>query len=137
MTQAPAKPLPSIDEENKPFWEACKKHELRLQKCTSCGTIRFPITPICANCMSMDYEWAKMSGRGKVYSYSIIRRASHPAFAGEIPYDVAIIQLEEGPRMISSVVGIDSREVRIDMPVEVVFEDMSDEISLPKFKPVK
>ena len=134
--QTPSKPLPGIDEENRPFWEYCKKHELRVQKCGNCGTLRYPITSICPNCMSMDFEWAKMSGKGKVYSFAIIRRASHPAFANEIPYTVAIIQLDEGPRLESNVIGIDPQQVKVDMPVEVVFDDLSDEISLPKFKPV-
>ena len=130
-----SKPLPQVDEENAPYWEYCKKHELRLQKCTQCGHIRARISTVCPKCNSTEHEWAKMSGKGKVFSYIIYHRAFHPAYANEIPYNVAIIELEEGPRMQSNVdCGID--EIKIEMPVEVYFEDTSDDISLPKFRPV-
>ncbi|MFC2038249.1 Zn-ribbon domain-containing OB-fold protein [Chloroflexota bacterium] len=135
MTQGYSKPLPGIDGENKPFWDYCKKHELRMQKCLQCGTIRYPVSPICQNCLHMEFEWEKLSGKGKVYSFTIIRRASHPGFAGEVPYTVAIIELEEGTRLISNVIDCKPEDVWVEMPVEVVFEDINDEIALPKFKP--
>ncbi len=135
MTQGYTKPLPGIDDENKPFWDYCKQHELRMQKCLKCGTIRYPASPICPHCLHMESEWAKLSGKGKVYSFTIVRRSAHPAFAEEVPYTVAIIELEEGPRLTSNVIGIPPDEVKVDLPVEVVFEDITDEFALPKFKP--
>ena len=136
MTQGYSKPLPGTDEENKPFWNYCKQHELRMQKCLQCGKIRYPVSPICPHCLSMESEWVKLSGKGRVYSFAIIRRAPHPAFAGEVPYTVAIIETEEGPRLISNVIGCRPEDVQIDMPVEVVFEDITEEFALPKFKPL-
>ena len=135
MSQRYSKPLPGIDEENKPFWDYCKQHELRMQKCTDCGSFRYPINSICPHCLSMEFEWKKLSGKGKVYSYSIIHQARHPAFAGDVPYTVAIIELEEGTRLTSNIVGCKPEDVRVDMPVEVVFDDITEEFSLPKFKP--
>ena len=130
------KPLPLIDEENTPYWEYCKKHELRLQKCTECGLIRSRISVICPNCNSMESEWVKLSGEGKVFSFIIYHRAFHPAYANDIPYNVAIIELNEGPRIQSNVTDCDVNEIKIDMPVEVYFDDVSEDISLPKFRPI-
>ena len=127
------RPLPYIDEENTPYWEYCKKHELRLQECKQCGHIRASTSIICPKCNSLEYEWTKLSGKGKVFSFVIYRRAFHPAF--QIPYNVAIIELVEGPRIQSNVVGIDNEKIKIDMPVKVCFEDLTDEVSLPKFEP--
>ena len=129
------KPLPIVNEETKPYWEHCKKHELRMQKCTACGYTRFPISMVCPRCHSVEAEWTKLSGKGKVYSYIIYRQAYHPAYKDEIPYVVAIIQLDEGPRMESNIIGCNVEDVKIDMPVEVHFDDVTAEVSLPKFRP--
>jgi len=83
----------------------------------------------------MDFEWVKTSGKGKIYSFVVYHVAFHPAFEQEIPYVVAIIQLSEGPRMESNIIGCKPEEVKIDMPVEVFFEDVTEEIAVPKFKP--
>jgi len=133
---APEKPLPVIDAENAPYWEYCRKHELRFQKCMDCGHIRSRISTICPECSSMESEWTKLSGKGKVFSFIIYRRAFHPAYENDIPYCVAIIELDEGPRMQSNVTGCDVDDIEIEMPVEVYFDDVSEEISLPKFRPV-
>lgn len=132
----PGKPIPTIDEENKPFWAAAKKHELSMQKCLKCGQFYFPISAMCPHCQNWGFEWVKLSGKGEVYSFIVVRRATNPAFAKDIPYVIAIILTKEGTRMISHVVGCKPEDVRIGMPVEVVFEDVSPEVSLPKFKPV-
>ncbi len=129
------KPLPIINQENGKYWEYCKNHELHMQKCAGCGYIRFPPSPLCPKCHSMDFEWVKLSGRGKVYSFIIYRTAFHPAFQDDIPYVVAIVQLDEGPRMESNILGCKVEDVRIDMPVEVFFDDVSDKVSVPKFRP--
>ena len=129
------KPLPIINEETKPYWEYCQKHELRMQKCTQCGHIRFPISILCPQCHSMDSQWEKLSGKGSIYSYTVYRVAYHPAFKNDIPYVVAIIQLDEGPRMESNIIGCKPENVKIEMRVEVSFEDVTAEVSLPKFKP--
>ena len=129
------KPLPLVDEDTAPYWEYCKKHELRMQKCTQCGYIRFPVSIICPKCHSMEAEWTKLSGKGKVYSFIIYRQAFHPSYENDIPYAVAIIKLDEGPCMESNINGCKMEDIKIDMPVEVYFDDVTDEVSLPKFKP--
>ena len=129
------KPLPLINEETRPYWEYCRKHELRMQKCNDCGHIRFPISILCPECHSMDSRWVNLSGKGTIYTYTTYRVAYHPAFKDDIPYVLAVIQLTEGPRMESNIIGCRPEDVKIDMPVEVSFEDVTGEVSLPKFKP--
>ena len=130
------KPLPIIDDDNRSYWEYCKNHELRMQKCRDCGYIRFPSSILCPRCHSMDADWIKLSGRGKIYSFVIYRAPYHPSYTDDIPYTVAIIQLDEGPRMESNIIDCKVEDIRIDMPVEVYFDDVTDEVSLPKFRPV-
>ena len=130
------KPLPEVNEDTKPFWEYCRKHELRMQKCMQCGHIRFPVGIVCPRCHSTEAEWVKLSGRGKVYTFNVVHYLYHEGFADEIPYVTVVIDLEEGPSLLSNIIGCKPEQVRIDMPVEVVFEDVTDEISLYKFKPV-
>jgi len=135
-TQPYAKPIPMITPENEPYWQACKQHELRLPTCASCGPHFYPRS-FCPTCGSRDLEWRQMSGRGAVYTYAIVRRAPTPGFRGDVPYITAIVELEEGPRMMTNVVGVaaEPEAITVGMPVEVTFEDITDEISLPKFRP--
>ncbi len=106
-----------------------------LQKCGDCDTLRHP-SPICGNCLSMDSEWVAMSGRGKLYTWTVVHQRYHPGFAEETPYNVAIVELEEGPRLLTKIVDCPNDNLYIGMEVEVVFEDVTEEIALPKFKPV-
>jgi len=133
------KPLPEITELTKPLWEASKRGELLIQKCKKCGQAQWYPRPSCVNCGSRELEWVKSSGRGKVYSFTIVRQVigNSPEFQKDIPFVVAEIDLEEGVRLYSSLVNIKPEEVQVDMPVEVVFEECTPEISLPKFKPAK
>ena len=129
------KPLPIINEDTAPYWEYCKKHELRMQKCKECENIRFPVSIVCPECHSMEAEWVKLSGKGKIYSFIVFRQAYHPAYKNDIPYAVAIIELEEGPRMESTITGCKMEDIQVGMPVEVIFDDVTEEIALPKFRP--
>jgi uncharacterized OB-fold protein len=131
------KPLPDRDELNTPFWQAAHRHELILQHCQQCGSYHYPAGPFCSECLSDKLEWKKVTGRGVVYTWTVFHRVYHPAFTGDVPYAVVVIELEEGPRMISNLVDCKLADVKIGMPVEVIFEDISDEISLPKFRPAK
>ena len=131
-----AKPIPTPSEDSRPYWEATKTHELKLQQCRVCGAFRFPPAEVCPECTSEDYEWKPVSGKGRVFSFVIYHRAYHPGFKEELPYVVAVIELDEGPRMLSNVTGCKPEEVRCDMPVEVTYEDITDEMTLPKFRPV-
>lgn len=127
------KPLPVPSAESKPFWEGCHRHELLVQRCQKCHKHWFPPSALCPECLSTEWEWAKVSGKGKVFSFVVYHRLYHPGFKDEVPYTVALIELEEGPRMLSNVVG-DVKAVKCDMPVEVFFEDATEEVSLPKFR---
>ena len=129
------KPLPVINEDTAPYWEYCRNHELRMQKCQQCGYIRFPASIVCPKCHSLEAEWTKLSGKGKVYSFIIYHQVYHPSYKDDLPYAVAIIQLDEGPRMESNIIGFKMEDIKIDMPVEVVFENVTNEITLYKFKP--
>ena len=129
------KPLPVINEDNAPYWEYAGKHELRMQQCMRCGYIRFPPGIICPKCHSMEAQWTRLSGKGKIYSYVVYHHAYHPAFEKDIPYVVAIIQLNEGPQMESNIIHCKLEDISIDMPLEVCFDDITDKIALPKFRP--
>ncbi len=129
------KPLPQPNADTQPFWDACRQHELRFQKCLGCKHVRWPASIICPACYSKKTEWIKASGKGIVYSYTVYHQVFHPAFEEDIPYVTAIIELEEGPHFLSNIVGCDPEEVCCDMPVEVTWEDVDENYSLPKFKP--
>jgi hypothetical protein len=129
------KPLPLIDEQNRPFWDAAKAHELRLPQCGSCGHIRVQFERWCPQCGSRDTQWTLLSGRGKVWSHCTFHRKYFPEFEDELPYNVALVQLEEGPRLITNIVGIDRQDIRIDMPVQVSFDDVTPTVTLVKFRP--
>jgi hypothetical protein len=128
--------LPEINDENRPFWEAAQRHELILQKCLDCAQYRYPPAPICPYCLSMKAEWAKVSGRGRVYTWTIFHQVYHPAFKAEVPYNVAVVKLDEGPQLISTVVDCNNEDLYLDMPVEVIFDEVTEEVTLPRFRPV-
>lgn len=128
-----AKPLPTLGEENRPFWEATKKNELRMQQCLDCNHIRYPINHVCPKCLSEKAEWKKLSGRGEVFSSIVFHQVYNAAFAKDVPYNVAMIQLEEGPRMISNVVGVPASDVKVGDKVEVVFDPVTEEVTIPRF----
>jgi uncharacterized OB-fold protein len=128
------KPLPDISDRNRPFWEGCKNGELKMQKCTECGHIRYPIGPVCTKCLSGDFEWANLSGKGTIFNYIIVHQKYNAAFADDLPYNVIMVQLDEGTRMFSNLVGVENNEIKIGMKVEATFEKATDEIYIPKFR---
>ena len=129
------KPLPIPSEDTAYFWERCRTGELCLQRCRDCGRAQFYPGAVCRGCLSAALEWVRAGGRGEVYSYTVVHRAPTADFQADVPYVVAVIELAEGVRLVSQVVGCPAGQVRIGMPVEVVFERASDEIMLPKFRP--
>lgn len=129
-------PLPHPSPATQPFWDAAKEDRLIMPRCAACGAYQFPPTTACNACGAERMEWVDVSGRGSVFSFVVFHRVYHPAFADKVPYVVAVIALDEGPRIISGVVGIPPSEVACDMPVRVVFEDVRDGVKLPKFTPV-
>jgi uncharacterized OB-fold protein len=129
------KPLPNINGDSKEFWAGCKAHELRFQKCQACGHVRWPSSNICPLCYSKDAKWIVAEGKGRVYSFAVYHMAYHPGFENDLPYVVADVELEEGPRLLTNIVGCRPGEVKCEMLVEVTWEDITEEFSLPKFRP--
>jgi hypothetical protein len=123
---------------NRKFWESAKQRKLVFQYCSKCKTLQAYPKPWCSQCGSEELSWKELSGEGIVYSYTIPRRVidNSPAFQEKLPFAVAIVQLKEGPRIISNIIGLPTQEVKIGMKVEVVFEGVTSEIALPKFHPL-
>ena len=136
MTTEPAtRPIPVPTPETQPFWDGCARGELLLQRCERCGSVWHPPSPLCPSCLSTDHAWSGASGRGTVYTYSVVHHAFRPVWEPLVPYVVAIIELAEGPRMVSNLIDIAPEQVRIGMDVEVTFQTVSQSISMPFFRP--
>lgn len=129
-----SKPLPVVTEENRPFWEGCRQGKLLLQYCDQCQQHQFYPRLYCMHCGSTSLRWVSASGRGVIYSYTVIHQNKSPEFVQDTPYNVAVVQLAEGPRLMSNIVETDLAELRIDLPVTVVFDAVSEAIHLPRFK---
>jgi uncharacterized OB-fold protein len=131
-----AKVEPFLQEiEAKPFWAALREHRLIAQRCNACGRFfSFPPQGSCPHCLAADFRWEELSGNGTVYSFVTYHRAWHPSYEGKTPYNVSLVDLAEGPRLISNVIDCPPDQVRIGMPVRVVYED-HEEYTLPKFRP--
>ncbi len=131
----PPKPAPRPAPESIPYWEAARQHRLEIPHCEACEGYWFPPSRSCPHCLSTQVGFKQVSGRGKVFSFVIYDRVYHPAFARDVPYVVALVELAEGPRLISNIVDIAPDKVRCDMPVTVVFDDVAEGVTIPKFKP--
>ena len=129
-------PVPVPTPESRPFWEAARRHELCLQRCRSCGRHVFYPRAACPNCLGADLEWQRVSGRGTLNTFTVVYRGQKGFPLGP-PYVIAVVELAEGPRLMTNLVGIepDPAKIRIGMPVEVLFEDVTPEVSLPRFRP--
>lgn len=130
------KPLPRPNPDDRIFWEGCRGHQLRFQRCRHCGLVRWPPNIICPQCYSDEANWIVASGKGKVYTYAVYHQAFHPAFDSALPYVVAVVKLDEGPQFLTNIVDCSTDKISCDMPVRVTWEDITDEFSLPKFKPI-
>ena len=131
------KPLPTPDPVTKPFWDSLKEHAVKLQRCGDCNQFIFYPRALCPSCMSDDLAWTSVSGRGVIHAFAIPHRHPNPAFGSTAPFVVALIELEEGARMMSTLVGVDPtpEAVKVGMAVEIVYDDVTEEITLPKFRP--
>jgi uncharacterized OB-fold protein len=132
-----AKPLPVPDPVTRPFWDSLKAHAMQLQKCGDCGRHVFYPRAVCPHCFSKNLAWTPASGRGRLHTFALSYQPPSQAFAGEVPYIIALVELEEGVRMMSTLVGVppDPEKVRIGMPLEIVYDDVTDAVTLPKFRP--
>ncbi len=129
------KPVPKPNPESRPFWEGCAAGELRLQHCLQCGHVQYPARRLCSGCFAQEVEWRKSSGRGKIASWSSVVMPGAGGFEAEVPFLSVLVDLEEGPRMLSVLRNCDAEAVTFNMPVEVIFEKRSDDIFVPYFQP--
>ncbi len=135
MSDVPARPVPQPTPETEGYWEGCRAGELRLQRCGDCDHVQFPPQRFCSTCLGAALRWERASGRGRVRSYSVVRHPISPAFAEDVPYVVALVELEEGPTMMSGLRGCTIEQVEVGLPVEVEFEERSDTVHVPYFHP--
>ncbi len=137
MSDQPAvsKPIPEADDASRPFFEGGLDGKLMLMRCTDCGVYRMPSRMHCDVCLSPAVEWVASSGKGTVRTFGVMHQKYHPGFAAETPYNLAIVELEEGPRLVTNLVGVANEAIRVGMPVTVEFERHPD-VALPKFRPI-
>jgi uncharacterized OB-fold protein len=135
MSAVPMKSVPVRSPETAAYWAGCARNELLIQRCADCGTHQFYPRVLCTVCSGRTLEWVRASGRGRLRSYTIVRRAVSEAYAAQVPYVVALVALEEGPTMMSGIVGCMLDDVHIGMPVQVVFEEWYPGVSIPMFAP--
>jgi uncharacterized OB-fold protein len=130
-----AKPLPVLDQDSRPFWESCRAHVLALQQCAACGRFRYPPRLVCPHCLSEEARWTPVGGRGRVYVSLVVCRSAGAAWEADVPYNLSMVELDEGVRMWSNVVGCDPDAVHIGDRVELTYDDVTPEISLPRYRP--
>jgi uncharacterized OB-fold protein len=132
--QKPPRPLPQATPDTQEFWDGLRRHELRIQRCRDCSQYYFYPRPFCPHCHSQNVEWRSVSGKGKLHTYVIVHRGN-PAF--ETPYVIAMIELDEGAKMMTNIVGLDDPtpdKLPVDAPVEIVYDDVNDDVTLATFR---
>jgi uncharacterized OB-fold protein len=135
MPEGPRFDLPTIEPESRPFWDAAKEGRLMIQRCDACGAAQHYPRPFCVSCWSDQVRWEEASGRGTLYTYSTVYVNDLPPFGDRLPYVAAAVDLEEGPRLMTNIVGVDPSELRVGMAVQVDFQPLNDEITAPVFRP--
>lgn len=128
------RPLPVRDAENAPYYDALQRHEMAMQRCAN-GHFRFPVSPICPDCLSPEFTWNPVSGRGTLYSFTVVHQLYDPGFRELLPYNVAVVELAEGPRVVASVTGCANEDLRIEMALRVQYDDVTPEFTLARFAP--
>ncbi len=127
-------PLPVPGPDDREFWEGCKRHELRIQRCARCHEPRFAPRPACPACAALDVEWVTCSGRGRVFSWTVVHEPVLPAFRDRVPYAAGLIELDERVFMVGQIRGVDPHAIRAGMRVQVEFDDVTEDISLPHWR---
>ena len=125
------KPLPVLDDLSRPYWEAARKGTLLLQRCATCGRHQFYPRPFCLSCAGSDLEWVEATGTGTLHTFAVVHRTADPAFADDVPYVFAVVELSEGPRLTVNVVDTPSESLRCDMRVRIIFADVGDDAAIP------
>ena len=129
-----AKPLPRGEGLHSEFYQFCKDHELRFQRCSECGAWRHMPRESCEACGSFNWKWQPSSGKAKLFTWTVVHRALHPAYAEEVPYTVVVVEMEEGVRLVSGLVDVRPDDLEIGLPLEVVFEDVTSDVALHRFR---
>jgi uncharacterized OB-fold protein len=132
-----AKPLPRITPDTQPFWDALRERRLVLPYCHDCGKPHLPPGPVCPFCFADQLDWRAASGRGRISTWTVVHKAWFPAFAAEVPYNVVQVELDEGPRLTASVVGLPNDRLAVGLPVAIDFDDATPEVTLPRFRLVE
>ena len=127
------KPLPVLEGFAGEFYAFCKKGELRFQRCGDCGAWRHVPREMCAECSSMKWSWERSSGRGRIFTWTVTAAPLHPGFKDAVPYAPVVVEMDEGVRLVSEMLDVKPDDLRIDMPVDVRFEAVTDAVTLPKF----
>jgi len=135
--KAYTKPLPKPTPWSRPFWQGCKEMKLLVQKCEDCQKYIFYPKLFCPFCLSERLNWVESSGKGKIYSFTVVHSYQPTEFEDVVPYVIAVIELEEGVRMMSNIVECKPDDIKCDMEVEVIFEQVTDDFTFPRFRPVK
>jgi uncharacterized OB-fold protein len=134
VDDAYAKPVPEPTRDTRPYWEALHEGRLVIQQCAACGRLRHYPRPVCDACYSMDVAWREVSGRGSLHSWTVAHHPFHPAFKDDLPYVLATVDLAEGVRMVAQLRGVAPGEMAIGLPLEVVPEPVTSELTLPVFR---
>lgn len=127
--------VPGMTDLTRPYWEAARQGRLVVQECRGCGRSQHPPMPACPHCHGTDLGWRQTAGTGTVYTYTVVRHPTHVALADAVPYVVALVELAEGPRLVTGITGCPPEQVSVGMPVTVVFRQVTGEVTLPWFEP--
>lgn len=132
---AAQRPAPEPDEQSQAFFDAAERGELMLRHCADCGAWLHPQAVICSECLCEHLDWAQSSGRGTVFTFGVMHRVYHPGFIHDVPYNVTVVELDEGPRINTNLVNVESSAIKVGMPVKATFEAQPGGVTLPKFEP--
>lgn len=136
MATAPTRfDLPTIEDETREFWEAARQGKLLLRSCNDCGVVHYYPRPFCPECWGDDVTWIEASGRATLYTHSTVYVNDLPPFNERVPYIAAVVDLAEGPRMMTEIVDCEPDQLEIGMPLELAFRDVSDEVTIAVFRP--
>lgn len=127
--------VPAVNELTAPYWRAAREHHLAIQACEGCGALQHPPAPLCRACHGNRLAFAPVSGRGTLYAFTVAYHSVHPATAGQVPYVLALVELAEGPRLVANIRDCPIEDLAVGMPLEAVYEDLSDEAALVQFRP--
>ena len=129
------RPLPTITPDNQEFWNSTKEHAAKLQRCNVCGNFWYYPGPVCHHCGAQDWTWTALSGKGTIYSFSVLERAKGNPYENDVPIAIVLVRLEEGPVIMSNLFDYEPADLAIDAPVQMTYEDVNDEVTLAVFIP--